>query len=106
MKIAQKKTILTVEECCPLSSKITLSGGIDSGNDHNYCSSDTSTKTTSPRVVCLSSGGLEEDQKRIEYQEMILKKMMAEKNSKITNFNFFNSLLQCSCVSFWKGSFT
>jgi len=67
-----------------LTSKITLSGGIDSGNDHNYCSSDTSNLTTPPATARAQS---QEDLKRIEYQEMILRKTMFEKNSELTVFN-------------------
>ena len=65
-----------------LNAKITQSGGIDSGNDHNYCS-DTSAMTSPPTTGRQSTNQMSaDDLKRVEYQQMILK-MMNEKKSKI-----------------------
>lgn len=62
-----------------LNSKITNSGGIDSGNDHNYCS-DVSIMTSPPTTSRQSKLVSSDDLKRIEYQKMILK-IMNEKQS-------------------------
>ena len=54
-------------------------GGVDSGNDHNYCSDsvDTWQMGTPPTTDRLNEAQTAEDLKRVEYQQMILK-MMAQ----------------------------
>lgn len=67
-----------------LNTKITSSGGIDSGNDHNYCSSDASV-LTSPPTTGRKASVSEEDRKRIEYQKMILQTMNDKKSKHLKN---------------------
>lgn len=88
-----------------LNSKITRSGGIDSGNDHNY-QSDTSVMTSPPTTARLSSKtAAHDDEKRIQYQQRILQKMNEKRvNAETLLFKTDPSAMAASTISEFSSS--